>query len=124
MRPLRLPSREIRNTGPRAGVDAAAGGVQQARAPFAPAVQLRDALLYANPVAKLSTPFGPLPFATTTTTNVPLLVAQYTLLDGGVSAARFSQAAAGLAAAEALERQARSARRRRDGAGVARCATA
>lgn len=93
----------------RAAVDGAAAGVRQARAPFLPAVALRDDFLYADPVAKLETPFGPLPFATTTTTNVPLLVAQYTLYDGGAGAARFSQAAAGLSASEAGERQTRAA---------------
>ncbi len=92
-----------------AGVRGAQAGVRAARAPFAPTLQVRDDLLYANPVAQLQTPFGPLPFASTTTTNVPLLVARYALYDGGASAARFSRAAAELARAEGAQRHARQA---------------
>ncbi len=74
-----------------------------------PSVELRDAFAYATPVAQLSTPFGALPFSTTTTTNLPMLVLQYQVFDGGVAAARTSQAAAGVAEAEASERSARMA---------------
>ena len=72
-----------------------------------PTVVIRDGLTYANPVAKLSTPFGTLPFSTTTTTNVPLVELQYQVSDGGRTAARYSQAAAALAASDAQERSAR-----------------
>jgi outer membrane protein TolC len=72
-------------------------------------LQLRDAFLYADPVAKLATPFGPLPFSSTTTTNVPLVALQYQLYDGGLSAARVAQAAAELSGVRASEREARGA---------------
>ncbi|MGP6158575.1 MAG: TolC family protein [Vulcanimicrobiaceae bacterium] len=88
-------------------VDAAQARVRGAIAPLIPSLQLRDAFLYADPVAKLATPFGPLPFSSTTTTNVPLVALQYQLYDGGLSAARVAQAAAGLSAARASEREAR-----------------
>ncbi|MGP6158911.1 MAG: TolC family protein [Vulcanimicrobiaceae bacterium] len=90
-----------------AAVDAAQARVRGALAPLIPSLQLRDAFLYADPVAKLATPFGAIPFSTTTTTNVPLLALQYQLYDGGLSAARVARAAAGLSSAEASEREAR-----------------
>lgn len=89
------------------GVIASGARLRQAAAPRLPNVAVRDTLAYASPVAELSTPFGKLPFSSTTTTNVPLLTLQYQLFDGGLSAARISQAAAGLAAADAQERAAR-----------------
>ncbi len=91
------------------GVAAARAQVRQAAAPFLPGVQLRDAYQYVDPVAELSTPFGSIPFSTTRATNVPLVALQYQLYDGGLSAARYAQAAAGLAAAEASAREARAA---------------
>lgn len=69
-----------------------------AAAPRLPSVAVRDTVSYASPVATLTTPFGTLPFSTTTTTNVPLLTLDYRVFDGGVTAARVSQAAAELAA--------------------------
>jgi multidrug efflux pump subunit AcrB/outer membrane protein TolC len=92
-----------------AAVDAAQARVRGAIAPLIPSLQVRDAFLYADPVARLATPFGPLPFSSTTTTNVPLLALQYQLYDGGLSAARVAQAAAELSAARAAEREARGA---------------
>lgn len=83
--------------------------LQAAAGPQLPTVALRDSFAYANPVAELSTPFGALPFSSTTTTNVPLLTVAYSLFDGGRTAARVSQAAAGLAGADAQERNARMA---------------
>jgi multidrug efflux pump subunit AcrB/outer membrane protein TolC len=90
-------------------VEAAQARVRGAVAPLIPSLQLHDAFLYADPVAKLATPFGPLPFSSTTTTNVPLLALQYQLYDGGLSAARVAQAAASLSASRASEREARGA---------------
>jgi outer membrane protein TolC len=92
-----------------ARVDGARGQVRQAAAPFLPGVQLRDTYQYVDPVAALSTPFGSIPFSTTRATNVPLVAMQYQLYDGGLSAARYAQAEAGLAASEASMREARSA---------------
>jgi outer membrane protein TolC len=92
-----------------AGVAGARAQVRQAAAPFLPSVALTDAYQYVNPIADLSTPFGPIPFSTTKSTNVPLVALQYRLYDGGLSAARYAQAAAGLAAAEASAHEARSA---------------
>ncbi|GAC1422348.1 MAG: TolC family protein [Candidatus Velthaea sp.] len=89
------------------GVIASRARLHQAAAPRLPAVAVRDTLAYASPVAKLSTPLGTLPFSTTTTTNVPLLTLEYHVFDGGITAARVSQAAAELAAADAQERAAR-----------------
>ena len=80
-----------------------------AAAPRLPSVAVRDTVSYASPVATLTTPFGTLPFSTTTTTNVPLLTLDYRVFDGGVTAARVSQAAAELAAAAAQERLSRMA---------------
>ena len=86
---------------------AAQARVRQAAGPQLPNLALSDGLNYANPVAELSTPFGALPFSTTTMTNVPLLTLSYQLFDGGRTAAQVSQAAAALAGAEADERTAR-----------------
>jgi len=93
----------------RVGVDAANAQLRQAESPRLPGVALRDTYQYVNPVAKLDTPFGELPFSTTNATNVPLIGLQYTLFDGGLTAARVGQAAAGLAASRASEREARGA---------------
>ena len=81
--------------------------LRQSTSPRRPSVALHDVFAYADPVAELSTPFGALPFSSTTTTNVPLVTLQYSIFDGGRTAARVSQAAAGLAAADAQERSAR-----------------
>jgi len=89
------------------GVIASRARLQQSASPRLPSVAVHDSFAYANPVAELSTPFGALPFSSTTTTNVPLLTVQYSIFDGGRTAARVSQAAAGLAAADAQERSAR-----------------
>lgn len=90
-------------------VVASGARLRAAAGPQLPTVALRDSFAYANPVAELSTPFGALPFSSTTTTNVPLLTVQYALFDGGRTAAHVSQAAAELAAADARERAARMA---------------
>jgi len=89
------------------GVVASRARLRQSAAPRLPSVALHDAFAYASPVAELSTPFGALPFSSTTTTNVPLLTVSYSLFDGGRTAARVSEAAAGLAGADAQERSAR-----------------
>ncbi len=91
------------------GVIASRARLQQSASPRLPSVALHDSFAYANPVAELTTPFGALPFSSTTTTNVPLLTVQYSIFDGGRTAARVSEAAAGLAAADAQERSARMA---------------
>lgn len=92
-----------------AHVDAIAAQFRQARAPKAPSLALEDTYQYVNPVAALSTPMGAIPFSTVNATNVPLLALQYTLFDGGATAARASAAAAGLSAAEASAQEARGA---------------
>lgn len=91
------------------GIVAAQARLRQAAGPQLPNIALSDGLNYANPVAELSTPFGGLPFSTTTTTNVPLVTLSYQLFDGGRTAAQVSQAASALAAAEGDERAARMA---------------
>lgn len=91
------------------GINQAVAQLREARAPELPGVQLRDTYLYASPVAKLTTPFGSIPFSSTDATNVPLAALQYTLFDGGVTAARVGQAAAGLAMAEGQAHEARAA---------------
>ena len=90
-------------------ISSAQAKLQQSLAPRLPGVSLRDTYQYVNPVAKLSTPFGTLPFSTVNGTNVPLLALQYTLYDGGLTAARIGQTEAGVAAAQDQERQARGA---------------
>lgn len=90
-------------------VAAAKAQVRQSLAPRLPGVALTDTYQYVNPVAQLSTPFGTLPFSTVNATNVPLAVLQYTLFDGGLTAARIGQTEAGLAAVQAQERQTRGA---------------
>jgi outer membrane protein len=92
-----------------ADVVAAGAGLRAAAGPKVPVVALRDDFAYATPVAELSTPFGALPFSSTTTTNVPQLTVRYSLFDGGRTAAAVSRAAAALAAADARERAARMA---------------
>lgn len=92
-----------------AKVDASVAQLRQARAPLAPALAVEDQYLYVNNIAKLSTPLGPIPFSTVNATNVPLVALQYTLFDGGLSAARAGEAAAGLAGSEAAEHEARAA---------------
>ena len=99
-----------RNTGYRIAhtdIVAAQAQLRQAAGLQLPNVAASDGLKYADPVAVLSTPFGALPFSTTTMTNVPMLTLSYQLFDGGRTAARVSQAAAVLAGAEAEERTAR-----------------
>jgi outer membrane protein len=93
----------------RAKVDASVAQLRQARAPLAPGLAVEDQYLYVNKIANLSTPLGPIPFSSVNATNVPLVVLQYTLFDGGASAARAGEAAAGLAGSEAAEREARAA---------------
>lgn len=83
--------------------------LQQSRAPRAPGLAVQDTYQYVNPVAKLSTPFGAIPFSTVNATNVPVLALQYTVFDGGATASRIGQAEAGLAGARAGERQSRGA---------------
>ncbi|HVA28647.1 MAG TPA: TolC family protein [Candidatus Baltobacteraceae bacterium] len=90
-------------------VDAARARLQQARAPELPALSVQDTYQYVNPIAKLSTPFGSIPFSTVNATNVPLAQLQYTLFDGGVTAARVGQAEAGIAATQGALREARGA---------------
>ncbi len=91
------------------GIAQAVAQLRQAHAPELPGLALRDTYLYASPVAKLTTPFGSIPFSSTDSTNVPLLALQYTLYDGGVTAARVGQAAAGLSMAEGDAHEARGA---------------
>lgn len=90
-------------------VAASRAQVRQSLAPLLPEVTLQDTYQYVNPVAKLSTPFGTLPFSTVNATNSPIVALQYTLFDGGLTAARIGQTEAGLAAAQDRERQARGA---------------
>ena len=88
-------------------VAASQAQLRQSLAARLPGVALQDTYQYVNPVAKLSTPFGTLPFSTVNATNVPLLALQYTVFDGGLTAARIGQTEAGLAAAQDQQRQAR-----------------
>ena len=79
--------------------------VRVVRSSLALSATVEDRLQTQSPVAMLSTPFGPLPFSPNTT-NVPIIVAQYSLLDGP-AAERVAQANANLAAAVAGEHEAR-----------------
>jgi outer membrane protein/adhesin transport system outer membrane protein len=88
-------------------VDAGVGRVRAARASLGPSVTLSDAYQYQDTVAKLPTPFGPLPFSPNST-NIPLLGASYTLFDGGAGAARLAAASASLSSTQASARQARA----------------
>jgi len=87
-------------------VGAAEARLREAESPRLPVLAVRDTYQYANPVATLQTPIGSLPFSPNST-NVPLLALQYSLFDGGLTAARVGEAASGLAAARATERVAR-----------------
>lgn len=88
-------------------VDADAARVREARAPLGPSLTVSDAYQYQDVVAKLATPFGPLPFSPNST-NLPLLAANYTLFDGGETAARLASASATLAASQSSARSARA----------------
>lgn len=90
-----------------ASVDAAVARVRQARAPELPGLAIEDTYQSVSSVAKLSTPLGEIPFSTVNATNVPLVALQYTLFDGGLTAAHVSQSVADLSAAEANAREAR-----------------
>jgi outer membrane protein len=90
-------------------VAAARAQLRQSLAPRFPAVALQDTYQYVDRVAKLSTPFGALPFSSVNTTNVPLVALQYTIYDGGLTAAHIGEAEENLAAAQDQERQARGA---------------
>src|SRR5579883_172902 len=79
--------------------------VRVVRSSLALSMTVEDRLQTQSPVAMLSTPFGPLPFSQNTT-NAPIVVAQYSLLDGP-AAERVAQANANLAAAVAGEHEAR-----------------
>jgi len=92
-----------------AGVAAAWGRVREARAAGLPSLVVADTYQYVNPVARLTTPFGSLPFSTTSATNVPLAAVQYTLFDGGGDAAQAGMALDALAAAEGRADEARGA---------------
>lgn len=83
--------------------------LRQSLAPRMPGIAFADTYQYVNPVAKLSTPFGTLPFSTVNATNVPVLALQYTVFDGGLTAARIGQAEAGLSGVQSQERQTRGA---------------
>lgn len=91
-----------------ADVDAAQAGLRAARGPQAPSLALSDAYQVADPVAKLQTPFGALPFSPNGT-NVPLATLHYTLFDGGLTAARIGAADARFAAARDGQREAAAA---------------
>lgn len=88
-------------------VSAAQAQLRQSLAPRLPGLAFEDTYQYVSPVAKLSTPFGTLPFSTVNATNVPLIALQYTVFDGGLIASRIGQTEAGLAAVQGQERQAR-----------------
>jgi outer membrane protein TolC len=89
-------------------VATARGLLREQGAPRTPDVSVSDAFAYTNPVAQLSTPFGSLPFASTTATNVPLINLHYRVFDGGQTAARVSRAAAAVEQADAGTRTARA----------------
>lgn len=89
-----------------AAVRVRADDVRAARGDRSPTLSVSDTYTSSNPVAQLSTPFGPLPFGPNAT-NLPLLTAQYTFFDSGAGAARAGRADAQYAAAAADEREAR-----------------
>jgi outer membrane protein len=91
----------------RIAVESSAARLQQTRSPELPSLAISDSFQYVDNIAKLSTPLGQIPFSTVNATNVPLVALQYTLFDGGATAARVGQALAGLSASEAQARQAR-----------------
>ncbi len=89
-----------------AAVRVSADGVEAARGARAPTLTISDTYSSTDPVAQISTPFGPLPFGPNAV-NVPVLTAQYTLFDDGAGAAVFGRAGAQYAATAAREREAR-----------------
>lgn len=80
--------------------------VRAARGDRGPTLSVSDSYVSSDPVAQLSTPFGPLPFGPNAT-NLPLVTARYTFFDDGEGAARAGQADARYAEAAAAEREAR-----------------
>ena len=91
-----------------AQVDAAAARAQAARGVRGPSATLSDSYQFADPVARLQTPFGALPFSPNAT-NVPLATVSTTLFDGGAAAAQIAEAQAHLAAAQDARRAAATA---------------
>ncbi len=80
--------------------------VRAARGDRGPTMTVSDTYVSSDPVAQLSTPFGPLPFGPNAT-NLPLVTARYTLFDDGAMAARAGQADARYTEAAAAAREAR-----------------
>ncbi|HVA33690.1 MAG TPA: TolC family protein [Candidatus Baltobacteraceae bacterium] len=91
----------------RVAVQTSLAQLTQARAPELPGLAIQDTYQYVSNIAELSTPLGPIPFSTVKDTNVPIIALQYTLFDGGLTAARVGQSVAGLAASEASRREVR-----------------
>ena len=89
-------------------VTAAEARARGARAPLGPRVVVSDSYQYADPVAELATPFGPLPFSPPST-NVPLVGVDLLAYDGGARLASLGAAEADVAAARGAQRQAASA---------------
>lgn len=89
-------------------VDAAQARMRVARGALGPTATLSDTYQVADPVAKLQTPIGALPFSPNAT-NVPVATLSYTLFDGGLTAARVAQADAQVAAARDAQREAATA---------------
>lgn len=84
-----------------AGVAGSEARLRQAQASRSVSVTAQDNAQYVDPVARLSTPFGTLPFSPTNVSNTPLVLGSFVLYDGGVSAARIAQAGAAVAQSRA-----------------------
>lgn len=80
-------------------VASAEARVRQAQAVRGVSVTAQDGVQYVDPVARLSTPFGSLPFSPSNVSSTPLITGSFSLYDGGVSAARIAQAEAAVAQA-------------------------
>ncbi len=90
-----------------AGVAGSEARLRQAQASRRLTVTAQDNAQYVDRVARLSTPFGTLPFSPSNVSNTPLVSGTLSLYDGGVSAARIAQAGATVAQARAQVADAR-----------------
>ena len=90
-----------------AGMAISEARLRQAQSSRGVIVTAQDNAQFVDPVARLSTPFGTLPFSPSNFSTTPLVSATFSLYDGGVSAARIAQAGAALAQTRAQVADAR-----------------
>lgn len=88
-------------------IASATASLRQAAAARGVNLALQDSSQYVNPVARLSTPFGSLPFSPSNVNSTPLVSARFMAYDGGLSAARIAEAEAQLARAQSTVNRSR-----------------